>query len=451
LHLLLVLPSSLLLSVAQQQQPPPPPWSQLFGLTGFPGNLPASNYSVSLGRVAVAGGRNITGRVLEQGAPHMGMIQAQGLTAFDSSRGTLLALLENGPFLSGHQVHLVRWSAKTGAVIDSCVAPMLPDQWVGAGQYLAVDEVENRALMIGRDGMYGAGQAWLWTHNLDGNNCSASTAQKLGAALPVAPGVNLALSFSALDQAAGVFWVQLPLKDNATTGQEATDDASPGRSNDITPTRIVGFDSHTGLLLHKLKLSGPGLQNPAFLAYDSGQRRVVGLGITMDDSTHKRTGSELFALDSGGGPAITIRKDPLPDSVVNVLSAVGTVDAQKRVLYFTCYIAGNRSTGHDATSGNRRSSYAGENVDSAAAGEIPVMEAQANGAVTRCCRIDPNNSSSSMTIATAVSVGASHGVSAGETVMTGLCAINVDTGAFLFSEGVCNDQPKCPWSLEYWD
>ena len=45
--------------------------------------------------------------LLEQGTAHTGMLQTQGLTAFDSSRGVLLALLENGPFMRGHEVHLM--------------------------------------------------------------------------------------------------------------------------------------------------------------------------------------------------------------------------------------------------------------------------------------------------------------------------------------------------------
>lgn len=402
---------------------PPPPWSQLFGLTGFPGNLPASNFSVSLGRVAT-GGENVTGRVVEQGPAHLGMMQAQGLSAFDSSRGVLLALLENGMFMPGHQVHLVSWSAKTGAVIDSCVAPMLPDQYVGAGQYLAVDESENRALMIGRDKIYGAGQAWLWTLNLDGNNCSASTAQKLGAALPVAPDVNLAFSFSALDQAAGVFWAQLPL-------------AEEGGGDDIVSPQVVGFDSHTGQLLHKLKLSGPGLQNPTFMAYDSGRGRVVGLGVSFDLNTHARTGSELFALDSQGGRAVTIRKNPLPDSVVNVLSAVGTVDAGRRLLYFTCYI----NTGNGTTS-RARNDHGDDRTNK------PALTPGASGVVQHRNRVDAASNGGTSTIAITRGGKVYRG---GETIATGLCAVNVDSGAFLFSESVCTDQPKCPWSLQYWN
>ena len=138
--------------------PDPAPWTQLFGLSG--GWLPGDNFSLSLSRVATAGDHSVRGRVLEQGNSGTGKVQAQALSAFDHKRGLLSALLEDG-ILSGValRTHLVRWSVQTGSVVDSCMAPLMPNDFVGAGQYIAIDEAENRALLIGRDKRHGLGSA----------------------------------------------------------------------------------------------------------------------------------------------------------------------------------------------------------------------------------------------------------------------------------------------------
>jgi hypothetical protein len=55
--------------------------------------------------------------VVEQGTAHTGMLQTQGLTAFDSSRGVLLALLENGPFMRGHEASPTSYRPHPGSAL----------------------------------------------------------------------------------------------------------------------------------------------------------------------------------------------------------------------------------------------------------------------------------------------------------------------------------------------
>jgi hypothetical protein len=57
--------------------------------------------------------------LLEQGTAHTGMLQTQGLTAFDSSRGVLLALLENGPFMRGHEASPTSYRPHPGSACQS--------------------------------------------------------------------------------------------------------------------------------------------------------------------------------------------------------------------------------------------------------------------------------------------------------------------------------------------
>jgi hypothetical protein len=412
------------------------PWTQLLGLSG--GWFAIENLATSLGRVATAGGHAQRGRTLEQGAAFDGMLQAQALSALDSNRGVLAALLEDGPLRGGATLtHLVLWSALTGRVIDVCVAPPVPNDGVGAGQYLAIDEAENRALVIGRDARHGEGSAFIWTWNL-GNNCSAQTPQKLGERLPVVPGANLGLSYSALDQKNGMWWVQLPMAPNMT-GTSAAHSATNLAKSRLSPpppafeTVIAGLDSHSGLVVHRLDLYGKDKPNPAALAYDSGQGRVVGLGVSYDENTHAMVGSELFALDAVGGSALTIRKDVLPSSITAVLSGMATVDATGRILYFGCLLLSNETLG-----GKHRPK----------AGDFAAAPGSRGFATLR-------SSSGVVGHPHPISRGDSHATTSDsdseEVPMAGLCAVDVDSGDFIFGEGVCAEQPRCPWNLQYWN
>ena len=317
--------------------------------------------------------------------------------------------------------HLIGFSAKTGAVVANVSSlPLRPSSsgFVGAGQCVAVDERRDAAFLVGRDG---GGVARLWRTDLNlsadsgnGDNVTVEVAALAG----VAAGIDFLLRGCALDPGAGVLWVTLPM------GRDATS----------YTTSLVGVDTGTGRVLHRLDHVNTPTSGPAAVAFDARRGKVVGLSISMDFTTHAMNGSEFFEIGGAAGAAhlTTLRTGVLPASVVEVLGGVAAVDSANRIFYFECIVAANTTAA--AAAGPPLAGRAGRVREAAVSGTA--TRRGLDGARPTHVPVGPR--------ARAAARGAG-------TELTGLCALDATSGAFKFARGVCADMSACPWNLQFWN
>lgn len=333
------------------------------------------------------------------------LIQAQGLSSFHAGRGMFYALLEEG-ILSPHaeSVRLLGFSAETGEVSTNFSLPLVASQtgFVGAGQCVAIDERADEAVLIGRDGVGASGGAVrVWRTHL-----SSGVTAPVGDALPVAANVDILMASCALDVAADTLWAVLPNNDPSGT------------------MTLFGIDASSGRVRHRLSAFSQ-VSGPAAFAYDQARKRVVGIGLAVNLTTHAIADTYVFALDSAAGTLRTLRSSVLPPSTLAVLGGVATVDARGGSFLFECVVPGNASA---------------VSVEASAPSDVePPMVRSPGAAGTLMLRARPKRP---------VQVGV---VERNAMALTGLCAVDAATGEFRRARGVCPKMADCPWNLQFWN